>query len=95
MTAEDVVRLGPMLMLAGLSIAWLAQVSERTIGFGFLPDIALGLIGSLAAGLAGLVVWATRSASTGMLAMFWTGAAGALLVIAAQRGVWRAAPLRS
>ena len=92
MTAEDVVRLGPMLMLAGLSIVWLAQASERTIGFGFLPDIALGLIGSLAAGL---VVWATRSASTGMLAMFWAGAAGAVLVIAAQRGVWRAVPVRS
>ena len=92
MTAEYVARLGPMLVLAGLSVAWLAQVSRRTGAYGFMPDVALGLVGSLAAGL---VAWAALSSGTGMLATFGIGAVGAVLVIAAQRGLWQAAPARS
>ena len=92
MTTEYIVQIGPMLVMAGLMVAWLAQLSSTTRGPGFLPDMALGLIGSVAGGL---LVWAALSSGAGMLGMFGIGAAGAVLAIVAQRGLWRSAPVRS
>ena len=92
MTSEYIAQMGPMLVVAGLMVAWLAQLSATTRGRGFLPDVALGLIGSVAGGLLG---WAALASGAGMLGMFGIGAAGAVLAIAAQRGLWRSAPIRS
>ena len=92
MTTEYIAQMGPMLVMAGLVVAWLAQLSATTRGHGLLPDMALGLIGSVAAGL---LVWAVVSSGAGMLGMFGIGAAGAVLAIVAQRGLWRSAPIRS
>jgi uncharacterized membrane protein YeaQ/YmgE (transglycosylase-associated protein family) len=92
MTGEYLARVGPMVVLGGLSVAWLAQISGRTRAYGFLPDIAFGLIGSLTAGL---LAWATLASGTGMLTTFGIGALGAVLALAVQRGVWRPVPIRS
>ena len=94
MTPEFIAQMGPMLVLAGLTVAWLGQVSSliRRHGRGLLPDIVLGLIGSVAAGL---LVRATLSAGAGMLGMFAIGAAGAVLAIMAQRRLWRPVAVRS
>ena len=92
MTAEYVVQMGPMLVLAGLIVAWLAQLSSTVRGWGLVPDMGLGLIGSVTGGL---LVWAVLSSGAGMLGMFGIGAVGAVLAIVAQRGLWRSAPIRS
>jgi hypothetical protein len=94
MTAEYLVRLGPMVLLAGLSVAWLAQVSGRTraYGYGFLPDIALALLGSVTAGL---LAWALAAGPGPMLGALGIGALGAALTLAAQRGAWRPDPIPS
>jgi hypothetical protein len=86
---EYVAQMVPMLVIAGAMVAWLAQMSWTAGGFGFLPDMALGLAGSM------LVVAVVASAEAGMLGIFGMGGAGAVLAIAAQRGLWRSAPARS
>jgi hypothetical protein len=91
-TTEYVAQMTPMLVLAGAMVAWLAQISSRAGGYGFLPDMAVGLGGSL---LAGTLVLAAASADAGMLGVVGIGAAGAVLAIVAQRGLWRSAPGRS
>lgn len=84
MTTEYVAQMAPMLVIAGAMVAWLAQISSTARVYGFLPDRALGLVGSV---LAGARVWA--------LGMFGIGGAGAVLAIVAQRGPWRSARVRS
>jgi uncharacterized membrane protein YeaQ/YmgE (transglycosylase-associated protein family) len=91
-TTEYVAQMAPMLVMAGLVVAWLAQLTPSTRGWGFLPDIATAVIGSVAGGL---LVWAAISPGAGMLRMFGIGAGGAVLVVLAQRGLWRLAPVRS
>ena len=91
MTAEYIAQMIPMLIIAGAMAGWLAQISPTTRGYGFLPDMALGVVGSV---LAGVLLWAAF-AGAGMLAMFALGAVGATVAIAAQRGLWRPAPGRS
>ena len=91
MTPEYIAQMAPMLIVAGQVVVWLAQIS-KTRGYGFLPDMALGLGGSV---LAGTLVFAAVSADAGMLAMFGIGGVGAALAIVAQRGLWRRqAPIR-
>ena len=92
MTGEYIAQMGPMLVMAGPAVAWLAQLSRRSRGWGLLPDMATGLIGSVAAGL---LTWALVYSGTSMLRMFAIGAAGAVVAIVAQRGLWRFAPVRS
>ena len=79
-----------MLVTAGAMVAWLAQTRWTVGGYGFLPDMALAVVGSV---LAGALVWAAISVNAGMLGMFVIGGVGALLAIIAQRGLWRPAEI--
>ena len=92
MTAEYIAQMAPMLVIAGAMVAWMAQLSSALEGYGFLPDVALALLGSV---LAGVCVWAAVSANAGMLGMFGIGCGGAVLALVAQRGLWRPARVRS
>lgn len=87
---EDIVRVGPMLVLAGLLAGWTAEAVSRARGYGFLPDMALGLVGSVVVGGA---VWAALSTDAGTLVTFLIGFAGAALAIVAQRSLWRSTRL--
>jgi uncharacterized membrane protein YeaQ/YmgE (transglycosylase-associated protein family) len=87
---EDIVHMGPMLLLGGLMAGWLAEAVSRAGGYGFIPDMVLGLIGSV---LAGLTVWVAIASQAGMATMFLIGCAGAALMIVAQRRFWRSARL--
>ena len=84
--AEHITQMVPMLILAGILAGWMAEVVSRADGYGFMPDVALGLIGSLVGGAA---VWFLVSRDAGMLEMWFIGMAGAAVVITAQRGLWR------
>jgi uncharacterized membrane protein YeaQ/YmgE (transglycosylase-associated protein family) len=88
--SETVVQLVPMLILGGLIAGWLAEMGWRAGGYGFIPDMVLGLAGSL---LAGAFVWLVIWRDAGMTAMLLVGCAGATLAIFAQRGVWRSVPV--
>ena len=87
---EHIVQMGPMLVLAGLIAGWVAEAASRAGGDGFIFDMVLGLIGSV---VGGAIVWALISRDIGMLAMLLIGCGGAALAIAAQRRLWRSAPL--
>ena len=82
--SESIMHMGPMLVLAGLLVAWLAEVVSRDGGYGYNLDMAVGLAGSV---IAGSLVWVFFS-GIGMPLMFGCGCAGATLAIAAQRGFW-------
>ena len=82
---EHIAQMGPMLILAGLMAGWTAEAFSRAGGYGLIPDMILGLIGSvLAGGIASIV-----SREAGMPAMFVIGGAGAALAVVAQRSLWR------
>ena len=81
-----------MLVLAGVAVAWLAQVAWTARGYGFLADMGFAFLGSA---VAGMLVWAMISADVGMVLMFVVGGVGAALAIVAQRGFWRSAPVRA
>lgn len=81
----------PMLVIAGAMVAWLAQIPVTNRGYGFLPDMALGLAGSACAGA---LIGAAVSGEVGMIVMFWIGIVGAIVAIGAQRRLWRAAATR-
>lgn len=85
---EDLVQMGPMLGLAGLMAGWVADATSRAGGYGFLHDLAVGLVGSVVAGAA---VWTVVATDAGMVGMFAIGCAGAALAIVAQRMFYRAA----
>ena len=86
---EHIAHMGPMLILAGLVAAWLAEAVSCAGGYGYTLDMAVGLVGSV---LAGMLVWIAFS-DIGMPWMFVSGCAGATLAIAAQRGLCRSARL--
>lgn len=82
---EHIAQMGPMLILAGLIAGWTAEAVSRAGGYGLIPDMVLGLIGSLLmGGIASLV-----SREAGMLAMLVIGGAGGALAVVAQRSLWR------
>ena len=85
---EHIVQTGPMLILAGLLVAWLAEAGLRAGGYGFMPDIAVALAGSV---VTGALIWTLISWHAGMIAMLVTGCGGGALAIAAQRVLWRSA----
>ena len=87
---EDVVQMGPMLVLAGLIAGWVAEVVSRADGHGFIRAMVLGLVGSV---VVGATVWFVISSEAGMLAMFLIGCGGATLAIVAQRRFWPSARL--
>jgi uncharacterized membrane protein YeaQ/YmgE (transglycosylase-associated protein family) len=86
--SELLVQMLPMLVLAGLIAAWLAEASSRGGGYGFIPDALLALGGSM---IAGTVLWAVTARDPAMTTMLVAGCAGATLAIVAQRGLWRSA----
>ena len=88
MTSEYIAQMAPMLVIAAVMVAWLAQIPSTARGYGFLPDMAISFVGS---GLAGTLLWAATAAD-GMVGMFVIGSVGAVLAIIAQRGLWRSLP---
>ena len=84
--------MGPILAIAGAFVAWLAQIRSTSRGYGFMPDMAIAVGGSV---LAGAFVSATLSPDAGMLGMVGIGGIGALVAIVAQRGLWRSGRPRS
>jgi uncharacterized membrane protein YeaQ/YmgE (transglycosylase-associated protein family) len=87
--SDPITHMGPMLILAGLLVAWLAEAVSRAGGYGYMFDMGVGLVGSV---VVGTLVWGLFS-GLGMLEMFLSGCAGATLAIAAQRGIWRSVRL--
>ena len=83
---EHVAQMGPMLILAGLAAGWMAEAVSRARGYGLIPDMILGVVGSVAGGG---VIWFVISSDTGMVTMFLIGCAAAALMIFAQRSFWR------
>jgi len=83
---EHLAHTGPMLTLAGLMTGWTVETIWPAGGYGLLPDMIAGLIGSV---LVGGTVWAVASAEPSMLGMLVIGCAGAGLAIVAQRSLWR------
>ena len=68
------------MLIAGQMVAWLAQISSEARGYGLLPDMGLGLVGSV---FAGTLVWVAIPADASMLGMLAIGGSGALLAIVA------------
>ncbi len=89
---EQIAHMGPMLGLAGLMTGWTAETVSRSGGYGLIPDMIVGLIGSV---LVGGLVWVAVFQGAGMLGMFVIGAAGATVAVVTQRGLWRSARLRT
>ena len=87
---EHFAQMGPMLILAGLAAGWMAEAVSRARGYGLIPDMVLGLVGSI---VGGGIVWLVISGDAGMVAMFSIGCAAAALMIIAQRSFWRSARL--
>ena len=82
---EHIMQMGPMLVLAGLTAAWVAQAVSRAEHDEFIRDMILGLIGSV---VAGATVWVAISIEAGMSGMFLIGCGGAAVAIVAQRILW-------
>jgi uncharacterized membrane protein YeaQ/YmgE (transglycosylase-associated protein family) len=80
----------PMLVIAGILVAWLAQIPAKSRGYGFLADMACGLVGSACVGA--LIVG--LGGDPGMVVMFWIGIVGSFLALAAQRRLWAPADVR-
>jgi uncharacterized membrane protein YeaQ/YmgE (transglycosylase-associated protein family) len=87
---DHIVQMGPMLLLAGLTVGWVAEAVSRAGGYGLIHDMVLGVVGSV---IGGGTVWVVGSSQAGMLAMFLIGGGGGALAIGAQRGLWRSARL--
>jgi uncharacterized membrane protein YeaQ/YmgE (transglycosylase-associated protein family) len=67
---EHIMQMGPILVLAGLIAGWMAEAASRAGGYGFIVDMALGLIGSM---VGGAIVWVLISSNIGRLAMLLIG----------------------
>ena len=80
----------PMLVLAGLMAGWMVETVTRAGGYGLVPDMIAGVIGSV---LVGGIVWVVIAHAPGMLGMFVIGCAGAGLAVVAQRSLWRSTRL--
>ena len=87
---EHLAQMGPVLILAGLAVGWTAEAVSRAWGYGLLPDMSLGLIGSV---VGGGILWFVLSGEAGMVTMFVIGCAAAALIIIAQRSFWRSTRL--
>ena len=87
MTTEYLAQMLPMLVLAGAMAGLVAQVPKTTRGYGLLPDMGIGVVGSI---LAGAFLRATTASGPSMTGMFLIGAVGAALALVVQRRVWSA-----
>jgi len=83
--SEYLVQMLPMLLLGGLISGWLTEALSRAGGYGLIPDMVLGLAGSV---IMGAAMWLMVSRDAGMVTMLLVGCAGAALAIVAQRGLW-------
>jgi uncharacterized membrane protein YeaQ/YmgE (transglycosylase-associated protein family) len=90
MMMEHIAHMGPMLVLAGVMVGWAVETVSRAGGHGLIPDMVVGVVGSV---LAGAIIWGLISQDPGMLGMFAIGCAGAGLAILVQRSLWRSARL--
>lgn len=82
---EQIVQMGPMLILAGLGAGWLADTAMSRRGYGLIVDLALGVGASLVGGGA---ILAFFGLPVGMLVMFVVGFALATAVIFVRRVGW-------
>lgn len=89
MTSDQVVQMGPMLVLAGLSAGWLVETSIVRRGYGLIVDLGVGVGTSLVGGMALL---AFSGLPGGMLPMFGVGFVMATSVILIQRLGWPCQP---
>ena len=89
MMNEQLVQMGPMLVLAGLGAGWLAETFVVRRGYGLIVDMGLGVGASLVGGSVVLVAFGLHA---GMFATFVGGFALASSVILAQRLGWPRAP---
>jgi uncharacterized membrane protein YeaQ/YmgE (transglycosylase-associated protein family) len=87
---EHIAQMGPMLIVAGLAAGWMAEAVSRARGYGLIPDMVLGLIGSVAGGG---IAWLVISSDAGRVTTFLLGCTAAALMIIAQRSFWRSARL--
>src|SRR5713226_7920382 len=85
MMNEQIVQMGPMLVLAGLSTGWLADTSMIRRGYGLVVDMGLGVGAAL---IGGSVFLAFSGLRAGMFVMFVVGFVLATGVILAQRLGW-------
>jgi hypothetical protein len=85
MMSEPIVQMGPMLVLAGLSAGWLADIFMIRRGYGLVVDLGLGVGAGLIGGSAFL---ALSGLSPGMFGTFVAGVVLATGVILAQRFGW-------
>ena len=84
--SEHIAQMLPMLILAGLVVGLIAEVVLRAGGRGLLPDLGVGLVGSV---ILGAIVWMALYDGGGMLGMLLIGGTGGALAIIAQRTLWR------
>jgi uncharacterized membrane protein YeaQ/YmgE (transglycosylase-associated protein family) len=86
---EQIVQMGPIWVLAGLSAGWLAEAVMHRRGHGLMIDLTLG-VGAGVVG--GSVFLASAGPGGGMPGMFVVGFVGAAAVVLSQRLWWPSAP---
>jgi hypothetical protein len=86
---EQIVQMGPMWVLGGLSAGWLAENLMIRRGYGLIIDMGLGVGASL---VGGGVLLALAGLPGGMVAMFAVGLVLATGVIVVQRLYWPCNP---
>jgi hypothetical protein len=82
---EQIIQMGPMLVLAGLGAGWLADAFVSRRGYGLLVDMGLGVGANL---VGGGVLLALGGLPAGMVTMFGVGLVLAISVIVVQRLGW-------
>lgn len=86
---EEIVQMGPMWVLAGLSAGWLAETFMYGRGYGLIVDLSLGVGTGL---VGGSVFLALAGLADGMVGAFVVGLVVATSAIVAQRVWWPCAP---
>jgi hypothetical protein len=86
---EQIIQMGPMLILAGLGAGWLADAFLPRRGYGLIVDMGLGVGATL---VGGSVLLALGGLPAGMVAMFGVGLVLATSVIVVQRLCWPCDP---
>jgi uncharacterized membrane protein YeaQ/YmgE (transglycosylase-associated protein family) len=86
--SEHLAQMGPMVIVAGVTMGWISEALSRAGGYGFIYDMVLGLLGSISLAA---IVWLGISSDVGMATMSVIGCVGGALAIVAQRSFWRSA----
>ena len=86
---EQIMQMGPMWVLAGLSVGWLTEAFMSRRGYGLIVDLSLGVGAGLVGGGAFL---AFSGLAGGMIGAFVVGLVVAISAIVAQRLCWPGAP---